>query len=138
MAPGLQFNSLFPEMKSLSRISLKSLSMISFSGKYQVSSSPGRHLTPLLTHFVGKSLIRRPAPARFNFSFFKSLSATTQGSTFTSCSLVNWDFLDFHDQLKIHFIWIFDSLHFHVFDFRHRQLVTLHVCPQIAPWHCKH
>ena len=87
---GARCKSLIPEMKSLSRfflkslsrislislstISLKSLSSISFCGKYQVSSSPGRHLAPLLTHFVGKSLIRRPAPARFNFWFFKSLS----------------------------------------------------------------
>ena len=70
--------------------------------KYQKKSSIKSTL--LLTHFVGKSLIRRTAPRSISpgFQFLKSLSlaTSTQGSTSTlhlKAHLANWDFLEFHD-----------------------------------------
>ena len=70
--------------------------------KYQKNSSIKSTL--LLTHFVGKSLIRRTAPRSISpgFEFLKSLSlaTSTQGSTSTlhlKAHLANWDFLEFHD-----------------------------------------
>ena len=70
--------------------------------KYKKNSSIKSTL--LLTHFVGKSLIRRTAPRSISpgFQFLKSLSlaTSTQGSTSTlhlKAHLANWDFLEFHD-----------------------------------------